>query len=252
MTGLKIAALYSLKPLELGYCGPQDKSATEYLLNYLLDRGVQEVLEKRAREILAGFEAAYPYYKLIARRNGVKDPFDERVVKAYWVGNELLDNVSTYSLQHLIAEEFSMPAGPLPPGIAQRKAKEIPLGSKPHHTFHVLFLGSITGRVVLKGEFFDCCRISWGRVTKKDPSHNSVTVSYQPLVTEGNYQLGNPQEKDVNWNKDLIPQLKIGQVVSFHWKQAVQILTQEDIENIQKYTQRTLESINAVLSAKSR
>ena len=46
--------------------------------------------EVERRPLHAGFAAAWPYLELIAGAHGIDDPLDERVVEAYWVGNELL------------------------------------------------------------------------------------------------------------------------------------------------------------------
>ena len=244
MSGLKVAALYGIKPHQLGFCGPQEKEATKILLDYLTGK---DISEEKVKEILEGFEGAYPYYKLIAENNQIKDLFDERVVSAYWIGNDLLDSVSTEALKNMIITDFSRP-GLLSKEIAEKKANEIPGGSIPHHSFHVLVLGSITGRVVLRGALLDLCRIGFGRITKLEPQRKRVKVFYRPLVADGNYRLGDPEKKYIDWDKNLIPQLNIGQQVSFHWNQLVQILTERDEKNLRKYTQQTLDTINRSLT----
>jgi len=228
--GLKLAALYGLKPYQLGFCGPQDKGK-KVLLEYL--KG--SVPDKEAKEVLKSFKGEYPYLKLIAKSSGIKNLFDERVVRAYWVGNELLDKVKIFDLRKMIFEEFSRP-GLLPKEIAAEKAQSIPEDSKPHHSFHVLVVGSISGRIVLEGKLLDLCRISWGRVESKI-KNQKLKVIYQPLV--GN-KLGKPLKKIIDWNKDLLPKVKIGDWVSFHWNQAVEVLTEKDRKNLEKYTKLSL------------
>ena len=228
--GLKLAALYGIRPHQLGFCGSQNKRGV--LLNYLKNKNVPD---KKVREVLKSFKAAYPYLKLIAKSSGIKDPFNERVVRAYWVGNGLLDKVKISDLREMIFEEFSRP-GLLPKEIAVEKAQSIPEDSKPHHSFHVLVVGSISGRIVLEGKLKDLCRISWGRVESKI-KNQKLKVIYQPLV--GN-KLGKPLKKIIDWDKDLVPNVKVGDWVSFHWNQAVEVLTDADRENLEKYTKLSL------------
>lgn len=238
MSGLKIAALYGFFPHRLGFCGPREKSATSTLLRYLLGK---ETSETKIRKVLEDFEGAFPYYKLIAKSNGIKDPFNERVVKAYWVGNQLLEKVPISSLREMIAKEFSRP-GLITKKSARRKAREIPLSSKPHHSFHVLVIGSVTGRIILKGRLIDFCRISWGRVKKiKD---KKIIVEYQPLIKKKKFQLDQPVKKEIVWNKNFLPKIKIGDWISVHWNQPIQILDKKELISLKKYTQRTINSLN--------
>jgi hypothetical protein len=211
MNGLDIAARYGFKPQQLGFCGPKGKLSNQSLFDFICSRGTTR---EEARKILEKFEAAFPYFKLIADNNRIKDPFDERVVKAYWIGNKFLDNVSTDALRQLIVTDFSRPKL-FPRKAAEEKAKGIPEGAKPHHSFHVLMIGSVTGRIVFNERLLDLCRVSWGKVVKQ-LDDNSVRVKYQPLTIDKTYRLGDLQEKDIIWVKDFIPDIRPGQVVSFH------------------------------------
>ena len=192
MSGLRLAALYGIKPFLLGFCGPRGKTDKAILLKFLENK---KVPEKKVIKILEQFEGAYPYYKFIAKKNGIKDPFNEKVVRAYWIGNKLLEKAN---------------------------------GFKSHHSYHVLVVGSVTGRIVLKGKLLDLCRICWGRVIK---------------IKNKKLKLGKPIEKEIDWDKDLLPKVKTGDWISFHWKQAVEDITKDDINNLQKYTKLTLNSL---------
>lgn len=203
MSGIKLAILYGIKPYELGFCGPEKKK--NILSDYLKGKKIDE---KELREFLKEFKGAYPYYKLIAKANNIKDPFDENVVKAYWVGNKLLDKTK---------------------------------GPKPHHSYHVLIKGSVTGRIVLKGKLLDICRVSWGKVIKKG---KRPTVEYQPFIKRKKLELGEFIKKEIDWNKDLLPNIKIGDWISFHWNQAVEVLNKEDVKNLEKYTKNSIEIYN--------
>ncbi len=83
---------YAFPPNQLGYCGAPDYLALfEYVAQHRADKGLIE-LERR-------FEGAYPYLQLIAQANGIPDPFDRRVVEAYWIGNACLDGVEPRYVQ---------------------------------------------------------------------------------------------------------------------------------------------------------
>ena len=230
MEGLKIASIYGLKPHELGFCGPQIAVKQQILRGFILGR----VSNNEVRVVLQKFEGAYPYYQLIASNNGIADPFDENVVRAYWIGNELLDKVNIQDLRRTIIEKFSYP-GLLPKEIAVEKAQAILENAKPHHSLHVYVIGSVTGKVDLNDlSAKDLCRVSWGKVLEiKD---KKIVVEYQPIVGDKVLQLGEAKKKEVLWDKEILPSVKINDQISFHWNLAIQILTAEDIKNLQKYT----------------
>jgi len=82
---------YAFMPNRLRYCGGDDnRTLFEYGVEGASDGGLQPLLRK--------FSGALPYLQLIARANGLSDPFDARVVEAYWIGNELLEGVEARQL----------------------------------------------------------------------------------------------------------------------------------------------------------
>ncbi|OIO40116.1 hypothetical protein AUJ10_03865 [Candidatus Pacearchaeota archaeon CG1_02_31_27] len=231
MPGVKLAALYGIYPHLLGFCGPLEKSETKIILDFLSGFNVPE---KKIRKILKEFKGAYFYYKLIAKSNKIKNPFDEKVVRAYWIGNSLLEKVKIKDLKKMIANDF-------------KAEKEIPETSKPHHSFHVLAIGSVSKRVNLKGEKLDLCRISWGKVIRKSKvksQKSKVTVKYQPLIKNKKFKFGKAIQKEIFWDKIFTPKIKIGDWVSLHWNHLIQILNREDLKNLKKYTKLTLNSLN--------
>ena len=237
-SGLKIAAYYSLPSFSLGFCGPQDKTSRKTLYNFAVGKPVSE---NSVREIFKTFEAAYSYYKLIASKNNITDPLDKQIVKAFWVGNSLLEKVTGNDLKKMILTEFTKP-GLLSQEEVSKKVKKIPLAAKPHHSFHVLFLGSVTKRVSLEGVMLDLCRIGWGRVKKV--TSNKLQVTSKPLILGEKMKLGEETQREIGWNEKIVPKVKIGDWVSFHWAQACEVLTREDIKNLEFYTQETIDLIN--------
>jgi len=246
MSGLKRAILYGLKPHDLGFCGPKEK-ATKTLLDFLLKKSVPE---KKIKKVLREFVGAYAYYQLIARKNRIKDPFDARVIEAYWLGNELLDQVDRPSLKKMVAKIFSRP-GLLSAEVAEARAGKIPRDAVPHHSFHVLIIGSVSGRVTLSGAMLDLCRVGWGKVTRimnyelrSKNERAEIVVEYCPLAGKGKLSLGKPVEKKIVWNWKLLPGLKKGDWVSFHWGQAIERLGPREIKNLEKYTRKNLKAMN--------
>lgn len=244
LSGLKLAVRYSLPSCRLGFCGPRDRSSQKTLYDFAFGKKVNAV---KVRKILEKFEAMSPYLRLIASSNGVEDPFDEQAVKALWVGNKLLDNVKTEDLRQLIITDFTQP-GLLSKEEAKRRAAQIPDGAVPHHSFHVFFLGSITGRVKLEGALKDLCRIGWGKVDQikrqKAKGKSKLRVRYRPLVFRGKMRLGEEIEKEVEWEKALVPEVKRGDWVSFHWGQICDCLSKEDVSNLEHYTKQTISGLS--------
>src|SRR3989304_3467125 len=87
MDGLLRAGRYAFGPNRLHYCGPD---ANAEILAHIREGVADPGLAK----LLSAFQTMYPSLLHIAHANDIKDPFNERVVEAYWVGNELLENIS--------------------------------------------------------------------------------------------------------------------------------------------------------------
>lgn len=224
MLGLKLAAIYSYPPCKLGFCGTKIKNASKILADFIQGKKISLA---KVRRVLENFEASYFYYQLIARANGIKDPFDYKVVEAYWLGNKLLDKVKTTDLKKLVLNKF------VGPGLLSK--------AKPHHSFHVLIIGSITGRVRFTAKVYDLCRIGWGKVI--GIKNSKLKVKSRPLLIKNNkFLLGKEIEKEITWDRRFLSDLKLGDVVSFHWNIACQVINKREKENLLKYT---LESVNS-------
>ena len=65
-------------------------------------------------------------------------------------------------MQKLIAQEFSGSAR-LPAKKAMLLAEKLPDGFVPHHSFHVLYLHTISGVIAPSVKNADLCRPSWGK-----------------------------------------------------------------------------------------
>src|SRR5260370_9025568 len=117
---------YAYPPSAVGYCGPDGfRDCAE---GGVVDQGLVQMAQ--------AFSGAWPYLELISAGCGIPDPLDERVVEAYWVGNELLDRVPIGKLGDSMAERFRRQVG----GKFQFLAEGVLAGGGPPHSFH-LFRG---------------------------------------------------------------------------------------------------------------
>ena len=238
MSGLKLASIYGFPPSRLGYCGLGTKKNLKVINDFLHG---DNSLSSDVREILCTFEAAYSYYQLIAKANKMSDPFDRKVVEAYWLGNKFLENVKLNDIKKMIRSDFVRP-NLLTKKQAEEKIKRLKEGVLPNHLFHVLFIGSITSRIKLVGKLIDVCRIGWGKVKKiKD---KKIIVSYQPLAINGKYKFGKNENKTLVWDRDILSKLKVSDFVTFHWGRACQVLSKEQLKNINKYSLHNIVILN--------
>ncbi len=236
MSGLKVAALYSFPPGRFGLCGMGEKAGDE-LFHFLIGEKVPKI-----RKILESFEGALFYYKLIAKENKISDYFDERVIRAYWIGNELLEKVKVSKLKEMIKKDFKKP----------NLAKILPDFSKPHHSFHVLVAGPMRKDLEMTEGMKDLCKISWGKILKIEDCRLQIAnleVEYQPLLKEKEWFLGKPIKRKIFWYKRILPKIKVGDTVSFHWDLALEKLSKKDLKNLEKYTEFSIKSANFILNS---
>lgn len=228
MNGLKKAILYSLKPHELNFCGPLDvKNSKVILKEYALGKSYPR---EKIKSLLNEFHGAISYYSLIASKNKINNYYDKKVVEAYWTGNELLEKVKKRDLYEMILSDFVQPHL-LTREKARKIVKRIPAGVVSHHSFHVFFLGSITGRVKISDQMNNKCMISWGRVVKLFERERVAQVKTQKLFPKKT-----EVEMKVEWDKEFIPNLEKGDIVSSHWGRILEILTKKELNNLKKYT----------------
>ncbi|HNP75143.1 MAG TPA: DUF6390 family protein [bacterium] len=246
MNGLKRAAAYSIKPNMLERCGPKD--AHKVLFDYVTGRA--DFAELTIREILKQFEVATPYYTLIARANSISDPFDDRVVEAYWLGNGLLDKVTPEAVGWVIEQDVKR-EGWNPEHIALMFRAISLEKARAHHSLSVLYFFTRPGieldSLVTKSiqNSLDSCRVCSGIVIERG---EQLTVMYQPLLFDYKriVRIGKPEKKMVDWGI-LNPNdsaVDTGSVVAFHHYWAIECLSIEQAQNLDKYTKMTLAAVN--------
>jgi hypothetical protein len=230
---------YGFMPNRLRYCGG-DGNRT------LFDYGVEGVVDGGLTPLLRAFTGALPYLQLIARSNAIPDPFDARVVEAYWLGNELLDEVEARQLYDALLDRFGKQLQGRTRAWALGKA---PAGARPHHNFHVFDIHSRVGALEHSLETMDQCRVSWGRVTLVDGPE--LVVDRQPLILrDGKLALGPAGAVRVARQIDgrgFADEAAPGDWVSLHWGWVCEVLTPSQQTNLVRYTLDHLRLANQTL-----
>ncbi len=227
---------YGFMPNRLHYCGGDDNQA-------LFDYAVEGVSDGGLTQLLRRFSGALPYLQLIARANGIQDPFDARVVEAYWIGNELLEGVEVRQLYDSLLERFGKQLQGRTRELVLGKA---PAGARPHHSFHVLDVHSKVGELAATLSTLDNCRVSWGVVSRHEGA--DLVVMRQPLVLhEGKLVLDPPREERVMRQIDgrgFVDDAQLGDWVSLHWGWVCEVLSERQLHNLERYSRYHLTIAN--------
>lgn len=242
--GLLLCAKYSVAPNYFGYCGPdENKSLVDHLKENIGDREVQSILSE--------FETLYLNLTLIAKENKIADVFDKRVVEAYWVGNQLLQNVSSRDYTHLLDEKFNLSKKLGSKNLSKLSHKIQASKIYPHHSFHVFNIFKRTGHDPSFHTLntMEECRIGLGKVKDQKAKGKSLVVEMKPLIMTGNkLQVGKKIDKRIKIEyrgKTFLKNLKAGDWVSFHWGHVCDVLTQNQVKNLEFYTQRAIDFYNS-------
>ena len=243
--GPLLFARYAYPPNALGLCGADE---TRTLLEY----GNARVSDGGLAELARTFEGAWPYLELIAGANGIADPLDARVVEAYWVGNGLLDRVSSGSLARHVEDRFKGRIGRSWTHLLDAVAA----GAAPHHCFHVFavypWLGLLrTGVVDEPLRVLDLCRTTPAVVAAVEG--DSLQVVLRPLVWDGRrLGLGPWTAREVRWREEglaLLDAPEPGEWTALHWDVACDRLTPRAAAGLDRVTRRALRAVNASSSA---
>ncbi|MBA2701661.1 MAG: hypothetical protein H0U58_08185 [Chloroflexi bacterium] len=230
---------YGFMPNRLRYCGPdENRTLFQYAIENEVDGGVGPLLRQ--------FSGATPYLQLIARANDIADPFDERVVEAYWIGNSLLETVEVRQLYESLSERFT---GQLRGRAREWVLSKAPAGALPHHSFHVLDVYRMVGDRGDSLETMDNCRVSWGRVTAVEGPELQVERSPVVLVA-GKLQLAAPVEVRVTRQieaQGFVDDAGIGDWVSIHWGWVCEPLLESQRAALERYTRHHLGIANLTI-----
>ncbi len=244
LSGALLFGQYAFPPNRLGYCGPDDYQALfEYVAAGTTDAGLLE-LERR-------FSGAYPYLRLIAHANHITDPFDHRVVEAYWIGNQYLEQVAASPFYTSLGERFKSRMDTRTFGWLTSKLEH---GARPHHNFHVFevytragLMGDAGANITL--ETMDSCRISWGRVAMVE---GAELVVERPALSlhAGKLTLSPPSPGRVLrqiGGRGFADDARVGDVVSIHWNWACEVLSPVALRRLADNTARYVALANETL-----
>ena len=236
--GAHMFVRYAYPPNALGYCGPD--SFRDYAEAGVVDQGLVKQVQ--------AFSGAWPYLELIATGCGISDPLDQRVVEAYWVGNDLLDRVALGQLGDSMAERFRKQVG----NKFQFLAEGVLAGGVPHHSFHVFgvypWVGLLGNDRMTKHALtvLDRCRVRWGKVIAAHG--DQTTVESRPLGWDGRLlSLGEPATETARLALDgtmLAGDIGPGDWVALHWDWVCDKLTDRQLRALRTYTMRHLDMVN--------
>lgn len=230
---------YAFMPNRLRYCGGDDNST-------MFEYGIERVVDPDLTGMLLKFNGALPYLKLIAAANRIPDPFDERVVDAYWIGNELLETVQVRQLYEALEQRVNKKLQGRSRDWVLSKA---PAGARPHHNFHVFDVHSKVGDLENTLETMDQCRVSWGQV--KEVSGAELVVERQPLTLEdGKLALGPSMPERVTRQvegKGFVDGAEPGDWVTLHWSWVCEVIQPAQLQQLRHWTSYHIDLANQTL-----
>lgn len=236
--GVALCARFSIATNRLQFCGPADAEPTLYAAI------TRRTGLDRARAALTRFEALYPYLEAIGAKHGL-DPFDERVVEAYWAGNDLLDAFERSDFPPLLD---ALVRRGLPRSTAGRLTAHLPSHPLPHHLFHVAFVGvgEVTGHVRTTLANMEACRPAEAMVVAVGP--DSLDVVHPTLAVEdGHLRWGPSRPETVRFDPRILPDVAVGSTVVLHWHHPALVLDERRAGSLRRYTDRSLAAANESL-----
>jgi hypothetical protein len=247
--GERLFARYAYAPNHLGYCGPAETAA----LAELASTGQTEA---DVRSIASRFSGAWPYLSVLAEVAGIADPLDERVVRAYWSGSPLLDEVDRPRFWRMLLDRI----GAAGAGRYWTHLKPALIAeAMPTHGFHVFGVYPWT-RLLTTADpgpalhVLDSCRIRWARVSAVESGHAAVRGRH--LTWDGiALGLGQEIEGSVRLTEDgraFVADVAPGDWLAVHWDRACERLTADELWQLRRWTDWQLAATNARLAAGQR
>jgi len=238
-SGLLSFIRYAFMPNHLGYCGGDDAEV-------LFEHATESRSDTRLAPMLAKFSGALPYLRTIAAANHIADPFDARVVEAYWLGNDLLTRVEAADLNRSLIERFG---AQLTPALRDQLLRKAPQGAKPFHLFHVVDVYRHLESAEVAMAAMENCRISCGQVTALEDT--ALVVRHRPLVLrDQKLVLDEARVERVQrtvFDRGFVDDVAVGQWVSIHWGWACEVLDDRRRGHLEKWTAHHLALANLTI-----
>lgn len=241
--GVARCSRYAFGPNSLRMCGPDaSRELGAYLQEGVTDDGLTHMLTQ--------FSTLHPYLQSIAAANHIRDPFDPRVVEAYWIGNELLETISERTFFSHLRDRLSLHKKTSRKSFTELTEK-LPLGARMHHSFHVFNVYKRTGNMEILHtvESMDACRVSWGQVSRIEG--HKVYLQRMPLHVMGHQiVLGQAVEYELQrqlLTEDVTDEARVGDWVTLHWHRPCEIVSEENIRSLEFYTRKHIKLANQTL-----
>lgn len=244
--GRALFARYAYAPNALGYCGPVGAADLEAVACAGEDAAVGCV-DAAARQ----FSGAWPYQELLAEMSDSDGPLDERVVRAYWTGNELTASVDRTRFGRTLLDRLGGRAGHYWKYLSDELLPEV----APTHAFHVFGVYPWT-RLLHTGMpqplfVLDSCRIRNGVVVEVRP--DTAVVRARGLQFDGaKLTLGPLEDRPARRRTAVGPfvaDLRVGDRVAVHWDLVCDRLDADQAGSLEYWTEWQLTQTNPRLAA---
>lgn len=241
-------ARYAYAPNDLGYCGPADSRG-------LFELGATGATDADVTGIARRFSGAWIYLRLLAELTGIDDPLDERVVRAYWIGDTLLDEVDRAEFGRRLLAYVSTQAGQYWSHLTDDLLPE----AAPTHAFHVLGVYPWSRLLTTENwqipvQVLDDCRIRAAEVVS--PTHDGeLLVRIDGLAWDGRrLHVTDPVEQVVRHSVDgagFVTDAAPGELVAVHWGWVSDRLTTADAAQLRRRTDWQLDVTNQRLTRRA-
>jgi hypothetical protein len=204
---------------------------------------------------VSGFSGAWPYLCVLAEVTGIDDPLDAEVVRAYWTGSPLLDQVNRAEFWRKLLDRIAAAgAGRYWAHLTPALLSE----AMPTHGFHVFGVYPWTRLLTSANpgpalHVLDSCRIRWGRVTSVQ-GEQAVVRGRHLAWDSRELRLGEETEDSVrlvDTGRAFVADVSPGDLVAVHWDLACDRLTVDELGQLRRWTEWQLGATNLRLARES-